>query len=138
MHRLICEIVFKSSINLKKHNEHVHGENERQFYCNLCESSLKSHVERIHERIRKLWYCEICNKEYATIRRMKEHFKRVHENFNFATFDCELCDKKYSQKEYLDRHIKSVHEKIPFMAENDGIVMFAAKFSSDYLVYENI
>ena len=70
----------------------MHGENERQFYCNLCESSSKSHVERIHERIRKLWYCEICNKEYATIRRMKEHVKRVHENFNAATFDCELCN----------------------------------------------
>ena len=72
---LICEIVFKSSVNLNRHYAHVHSENEqheKQFKCDLCAKSftrkqdLKRHKERIHLNIRN-HVCEFCDKSFCEL-----------------------------------------------------------------------
>ena len=53
--------------------------------------------------------CDICEKDFNTIKKLKEHFKMVH-NYHSDQIECNICTKVFAQKCKLNVHIKNTHQ----------------------------
>ena len=117
---LICEKVFRTKSNIKKHILSVH-EKLRNFKCHLCEnayldsSALNFHLERHKTPEEEHIQCDICSKmiNKFNFKRHKIIHKENPKNIRpKRVFECPRCDKVFGEKGHLNKHISAVHDKL--------------------------
>ena len=123
-----CDQKFKNSYYLKWHHKCKGSEVKanRLFECNLCEKkytkshNLKLHISIVHEgKIREkkkrfpkeehkiqTFKCRPCNISYKEKQHLKNHFKNVHNDWEYT---CDMCGKDYGDESTLTDHKKNMH-----------------------------
>ena len=109
----ICDQVFKTKSNLKRHYNQQHNNYEKVYNCIICTKIFKHqwnlaiHKRSIHGAETK-YKCEPCSKSFSVAGNLKRHLHTVHEAHK--DYKCESCGKSFSQAVHLKGHINTVHE----------------------------
>ena len=156
----LCDIDFKHLKTLKRHLDHDHK--NISFKCDICDKKLLSeYVLRNHMRShgcskeyanKQRHQCEICNAYYASLPKLQNHLKFVHENHlgslcqicgkyfrgrhdHGVNFLCTCCGKSFSDKSNLKKHIKTVHRTTSSL---DSKIYACDICEEKFSVYESI
>lgn len=99
--------IIPSPINLQLCNMSSDG-----FTCNRCELVFKSSSElKMHNIILdKPVKCSMCNDHFSTSIGMKKHYGKVHAKYRPSR--CNLCKKRFRNKYAAKRHLLQVHEEV--------------------------
>jgi uncharacterized Zn-finger protein len=118
----LCEAKFKNLEGLKRHikrahietkqsisHKQVHGLNEPEFICQICNKQLKSVVKMICNFFFEL----VVRFEFLSQSRLNYHQKSVHTVFTAAkVYACNLCEAKSKSSEGLRLHMKRAHAEV--------------------------
>ena len=106
-----CDKLFFSKANMTRHQDQVHGKNEK-VPCNLCKKTfpnneyLLTHLEKCGKHV-----CNICNETFLRAWNLNSHISKVHEVSNKKKRICEICSVAFKLPSELKHHIDFVHEK---------------------------
>ena len=105
-HCYICNTVFESIPDAKRHAKEVHG--PKKFSCPSCNGtftrreSLNCHVATVHNKSAKT-LCTLCDVQFANTDSFVRHVHNVHEEER--NFKCPHCPLTFARKDTLDKHV---------------------------------
>ena len=106
-----CDKMFFSQANLERHQDQVHGRNEK-VPCNVCSKTFKNneylltHLEKCGKH-----KCDICNESFYTGGKLRFHIKKEHEPTVTKVHKCSVCSYTFKRGYELKNHFSAVHEK---------------------------
>ena len=111
-HCRLCNAVFLSRRELKKHSKQFHSGHGGEFICAVCgktyvyQTDLKEHMKLSHYE--EPTECGECGKILLNPKKLQAHKQRAHSR---QTFSCEKCGKIFTQNSVLQRH-KMIHDEV--------------------------
>ena len=123
-----CFKIFPTNYTKQRHITEIHGEKQREYYCEFCDSkftqerNMKKHRDNCHskETMELEYTCILCDSKFKRRDNLNQHSKEVHNhddkklifrgiNDHGEQFRCEQCDCIFRRKNMLERHIATVH-----------------------------
>ncbi|XP_058449880.1 zinc finger protein 883-like [Malaya genurostris] len=116
-----CPLRFKSTMQLKIHENMIHGANhkiklseqkESVIICEICghkfshKGKLNDHIQRVHLKI-GIPKCDICSKTFTTRSSLERH---MISHSDVKPYACDQCDQSYRRLLLLRQHKSLVHE----------------------------
>jgi DNA-directed RNA polymerase subunit RPC12/RpoP len=112
--RFLCDVddcgkMFKTSAEVKQHNDSVHLKLREQ--CGECgqwfnAKHLKTHVKRVHGGAERAdHFCDTCSKTFFKASDLRLHIARVHDDEGIR-HACPECGKQVRR---LPEHMRTVH-----------------------------
>nr|CAI5857397.1 unnamed protein product [Callosobruchus analis] len=110
----LCEKVFKSKHQMKRHFMRNHEKNDKYvcYKCGKAVSSahaLKAHLN-MHDGV-KPYKCDICEESFRTCTTLKTH-QRIHTDEK--PFACKFCEKRFRQQPPLTIHMRTHTGERPY------------------------
>ncbi len=108
-----CNRHYANFSTMTRHVNEVHGPNDGQHSCSLCDfvhkhpSKVKKHMDTKH--LNKRIPCDMCDRTFSTTSTLGTHRREMHCSKNESTFKCDQCDYSSHSKRYLQSHKMVYH-----------------------------
>lgn len=110
-----CNLDYKTSQGLRRHNLRIHNTQVRTYLCDTCGKCLANGDSlKFHKRAHigyKPHSCSLCPKSFTKKEQLKEHF-RIHSGEK--PFVCQYCNKGFTQRGPLKIHSRTHTGERPY------------------------
>lgn len=111
----ICQLPFKLTIMLNRHNNQWHGESNPLKHLTADEQKSKKNEPELS--VIKLMRCKLCNEAFIKPGELEDHHKQKHnsedddqmdtnEQSSGGSFACDKCKCVYEEEQFLENHKK--------------------------------